>query len=457
MKRILTVLVSLLPLTAVAQVDYAMLVRNARQMDVSADIDLDQDLARGAKALALMPRIVGAQDTLNLKPVGVYLKDKHFQLLSGLGVASGDAVYGKQDLPATLHYKTSVPYQRWMDDSKLELVTLYEGCCGDGGIERVDSLAVYQRPPIRYAPEYINVAAPAQSKSRSVSGEASVVVASGSAKINARLKDNAAELSKIQASVDEVRANPDVTIQSVWLQGSASPEGKYASNEKLARTRTDAIKNYVAGKLDLPVEVYQTEFIAENWEGLRAFVAASSLSDKDAILTIIDSGAAPDVKEQQIRGKHAASWKKLSIDCLPELRRTHYRVDYDIRTYVEAGDVMRVMETAPENLTLAEFYSAAARYQPGTPEYTRIYRAALEQYPDEPVANLNAANAEMAAGNYAAAAADLAKAGNSAEAEYARGVLEASQGRYPAAVPHFRKALDGGVHKVAAILEEIDR
>ena len=183
MKRILTVLVSLLPLTAVAQVDYAMLVRNARQMDVSADIDLDQDLARGAKALALMPRIVGAQDTLNLKPVGVYLKDKHFQLLSGLGVASGDAVYGKQDLPATLHYKTSVPYQRWMDDSKLELVTLYEGCCGDGGIERVDSLAVYQRPPIRYAPEYINVAAPAQSKSRSVSGEASVVFASGSAKI----------------------------------------------------------------------------------------------------------------------------------------------------------------------------------------------------------------------------------------------------------------------------------
>lgn len=457
MKRILTVLVLLLPALLQAQTENASLVRNARQLDVSVDIGLDQDLARGTKALALMPRIVGERDTLDLKPVGVYLKDKHYELLSGLGVTSGDAVYGKQDLPATLHYATSVPYQRWMDDCKLELVTLYEGCCGDGGVERVDSLTAYQRPPVRYQPDYINADPPVRSKSRSVSGEASVVFASGSSKINAKLNGNAAELGKIQASVDEVRANPDVTIRGIWLQGSASPEGKYANNEKLARTRTEAIKNYVSDKLDLPESLYTTGFIAENWDGLRAYVAASSLSDKDAILEIIDGDQTPDAKEQAIRGKHAASWKKISVECLPELRRTTYRVDYDIRTYVDEADVLKVMETAPENLTLAEFYSAAANLKPGTPEYTRIYRAALAQYPDEPVANLNAANAEMAAGNYAAAKPLLAKAGSSAEAEYARGVFEASQQNYQAAVPHFRKALDGGVSRAAAILEEIDR
>ena len=457
MRHIFTVLVFLFPLAALAQTENASLVRNGKQMDVSADFQLDEELARGTKALALMPRIVGANDTLDLRPVGVDLKDKHYELLSGLGVTESDKIYGKQDLPATLHYATSVPYARWMDDSKLELVTRYEGCCGDSGVESVDSLAAWQRPPIQYRPEYINATPPAQSKSRSVSGEASIVFASGNSKINSKLKGNAAELDKIRASVDAVRSDPDVTVRRIWLQGNASPEGKYASNEKLARTRTEAIRKYVAGLLDLPEEIYETEFVAENWAGLRDFVAASDFSDKDAILEIIDGDLDPDAKEQAIRSKHAASWKKISADCLPEMRRTYYRVDYDVPTYVETADVLQVMETAPENLTLAEFYSAAANLKPGTPEYTRIYRAALAQYPDEPVANLNAANAEMAAGNYAAAKPLLAKAGNSAEAEYARGVFEASQAHYEAAVPHFRKALDGGITKAAAILEEIDR
>lgn len=457
MKRILTALVFLFPAALLAQTENASLVRDGRTMKVSADLLLDEELARGTKALALMPRIVGAQDTLDLKPVGLYLKDKHYQLLSGLGVTEGDAVYGKQDLPATLHYTTSVPYARWMDDCKLELVTLYDGCCGDSGVDHVDSLTVHQRAPVQYHPEYMNLKPAEQIKTRSLSGEASVVFASGSTKINGKLKGNAAELDKIRASVDAVRSDPDMTVRSIWLQGSASPEGKYASNEKFARARTEAIREYVSRQLDLPSTAYQTEYVAENWAGLREFVAASALADKDAILEIIDSSADPDVKEQQIRSKHAASWKKISADCLPELRHTRYRVDYEIRTYVEPQDVLRVMETAPGNVTLAEYHAAAANYKPGTPEYIRIWRTAVKQYPDDPVANLNAANAEMAAGNYAAARPLLAKAGNSAEAEYARGVFEASQANYVAAVPHFRKAQEGGITRAADILEEIDR
>ena len=63
----------------------------------------------------------------------------------------------------------------------------------------------------------------------------------------------------------------------------------------------------------------------------------------------------------------------------------------------------------------------------------------------------------MAAGNLDAAKPLLAKAGSSAEAEYARGVFEASGQQYAAAVPHFRNALNGGISKAADILDEIDR
>lgn len=457
MKRIFTVLVLLFPLSALAQTEQASLVRNGKQMEVAADFQLDAELVRGIKALALMPRIVGEADTLNLKPVGLYLKDKHYHFLSGLGVTEGDAVYGKQDLPATMHYATAVPFARWMDDSKLELVTLYEGCCGDGGVERVDSLAAYQRPPIQYHPAYLNAPAPAQVKARSLSGEGSVIFSVGNNRINPKLRDNAAMLEEIRTAIETVRATPDVTIRGIVLQGGASPEGRYAFNEKLAAARADAIRTYLTKQLDLPEEIFQTDFVAEDWAGLRAYVAASELADKEDILAIIDSDQEPDAKEQAIRSKHAASWRTISTECLPELRRVRYCIDYEIAGYEEPKDILAVMETAPENLTLAEFYAAAGQYKPGTAEHTRICRAALAQFPDDPVANLNAANAEMAAGNYAAAKPLLAKAGSSAEAEYARGVFEASQEHYEAAVPHFRKALDGGIRQAAPILEEIDR
>lgn len=457
MKRIFTVLVLLFPLSALAQTEQASLVRNGKQMEVAADFQLDAELVRGIKALALMPRIVGEADTLNLKPVGLYLNDKHYQLLSGLGVTEGDAVYGKQDLPATLHYATSVPYAGWMDDSKLELVTLYEGCCGDSGVERVDSLAVFYRPPINFVPVYRYASAPAQGKNRSLSSEATVIFATGNSKLNPKLKDNAAMLEEIRASIAAICTSPDVKIRSIVMQGGASPEGRYANNEKLAKARANAIRSYVSQQLELPEDIFQVDFVAEDWDGVRAYVAASSLKDKDAILEIIDSDQEPDAKEQAIRRKHAASWKKISKECLPELRRVHYRVDYDIRGYEQPEDVLAVMETHPENLTLAEYCAAASKYEPGTPNHTKICRAAVAQFPNDPVANLNAANAEIAAGNYAAAQPLLAKAGSSADAEYARGVFEASQEHYKAAIPHFQKALDGGIKQAADILDEIDR
>lgn len=457
MKRILTLLFLLPPLISFAQVENVSLIHNKKQMDVALDLRLDKQLAAGTKVLVLTPRIVGSQDTLGLKPVGIYLKDKHYHLLSSLGVVEGNDIYGAEDLPATLSYRTSVPFERWMKDAKLELVTSYEGCCGDRGVERADSLAAWVEPPIQFHPDPIYVTPPAQPKLRSVTGSVSVSFASGSAKVNPGLKGNAAQLDKIHASVEALRSDPDLTVRHIWFQGSASPEGKYASNEQLARSRAQALCDYVASRLDLPSELYETDYIAENWEDLRAYVSASSLKDREALLGIIDSDAAPDIKEQQIRNKHAASWKVISTECLPELRRTNCRVDYEIRSYADPQEAVRVLAVAPERLTLSEFHTAAQAYRPGSEEFTKVYEEALRFFPEDEAANINAANAAISAGDYGRARALLTKAGTSAEAAYARGTLEASQGNYEAAVPHFREAYAGGIAKAGAILEEIDR
>ena len=61
-------------------------------------------------------------------------------------------------------------------------------------------------------------------------------------------------------------------------------------------------------------------------------------------------------------------------------------------------------------------------------------------YPNDEVANLNAANSAMQRGDYATAERYLIKAGNNSEVTYAKGVLAAQQGDYAAAAQHFSQA-----------------
>lgn len=70
-------------------------------------------------------------------------------------------------------------------------------------------------------------------------------------------------------------------------------------------------------------------------------------------------------------------------------------------------------------------------------------------YPDDPTANLNAANAAMERGDLVTAAKRLEKAGDSGEAEYARGVLAVMNKEYSIAIGHFLSAEAKGVKEAA--------
>lgn len=62
-----------------------------------------------------------------------------------------------------------------------------------------------------------------------------------------------------------------------------------------------------------------------------------------------------------------------------------------------------------------------------------MFEVAVRLYPDDPVANLNAAFTAMRFGDLGNAGRYLAKAGDSTSAVYARGIFAAMQGDYEAA------------------------
>ena len=56
---------------------------------------------------------------------------------------------------------------------------------------------------------------------------------------------NPEELKKILSTIDAVKNDADSKIISISIKGYASPEGSYSNNIRLAKGRTETLKEYV--------------------------------------------------------------------------------------------------------------------------------------------------------------------------------------------------------------------
>ena len=209
------------------------------------------------------------------------------------------------------------------------------------------------------------------------------------------------------------------------------------------------------GSTTSPRGLISTSYEAENWQGLRRYVEASSLDNREGILKIMDSALKPDAMEARIKAAYPADYRYLLTHCYPSLRRSDYRVEYVIRGYSDPEEIKRVMATRPQKLSLEEFYIAAASMEPGSREFDDVFETAVRMYPDDETANLNAANSAMKRGDMEGAARYLSKAGQSAEAVYARGVYAGLSGDYEEARRLFARAQAAGISGAADELKRI--
>ena len=106
--------------------------------------------------------------------------------------------------------------------------------------------------------------------------------------INEHYRDNYVELQKIRNTIDVVRNDSDTYIISVFIKGFASPEGSYANNSRLAKERTQTLKEYVRKLYEFPDSLMSTAYEPEDWEGLRRYVETSGLPHKTGVMEVID-------------------------------------------------------------------------------------------------------------------------------------------------------------------------
>ena len=307
------------------------------------------------------------------------------------------------------------------------------------------------------APHFIYVRPVAEVvKNRSLEGQAFIEFEMNKTDIQPDRANNRKELGKIIASIDSVRNNPDTKINQLTIKGYASPDGPYDKNAKLAKGRTEALSNYVRKLYKFDRNAIATSSEPEDWEGFRRLVNASDLPHRQELMNIIDNkNLNVDQKEARIKKLYPNDYDLMRKDILMRLRHSDYVIKYVIRSYTSAEEIREVFKTRPSNLSLAEFYNAAEGYTEGTEEFNNIFRTAVQYYPDDEAANLNAANANMAEGNMLQARKHLEHAGDSRESMYARGIYYALGRNYDEALREFRKAQAAGIDESAKMIEQI--
>lgn len=421
--------------------------RVGNDLQVAFNLDASGISMKSNQEVDIYPVITNQDNLETLPPVYITGRNRMYYHLRNDGseyVKDVNMYHNGKDA-ANISYSTTLPYQQWMNLSELSLVCNAEGCanCRDASVNPIATLPLAQidMRPAFYEAEYIYTAPAGDGiKTRKASGTAYIDFPVNVMTINPDFRNNAVELNKIQNSIDKVKSDKDYTITGISIKGFASPEGPYDNNERLAKGRAEALLNYVKGLYNFPKSVkFTSSYVAENWAGLREWVASNQVENKEAILGVIDdTSLTPDQKDAKMKTFSNYQW--ILDNVYPGLRKSDYEVNYTVREFTDVNEIIGLVQTSPEKLGMNEFYLAAQNFEPGSDAYCQIFETAVKYYPDNEVANLNAANSAMSKGNLKAAKGYLDKAGNSQEAYYARGVYDALTKNYQSALSNFAKA-----------------
>ena len=434
---------------------YAM-ERAGNYVVVDMDIDLSQLEVKNAEAVVLTPHIVSDTLSVALKSIGVYgrNRDFYYQRNANIAPTSGDDIsFRNKKTPETISYHAVVPFEEWMDGCQLVFERTDCGC-NNTNLGTEGNVLIDRFPFEPYKPTLLYIRPEAERvKTRELSGTAYVDFVVNKTDIRPDFRNNTAEIAKITGTIDAVKSDSDMTITAISIKGFASPESPYNHNARLAEGRTEALKAYVEGLYNFDSGLITTAFEPEDWAGLESYVAASEIENKDAILEIISNNETPDRKEWIIKSNYPNEYRYLLDNCYPALRRSDYTVYYTVRKYSDPAEIESIMATAPQKLSLEEFYILAQTYEPGSAELDELWEVAVRMYPNDEIANFNAANSAMNKGDYERAARYLSKAGNRPEVDYSLGCIEVLKEQYEASLDYLYKAKEAGIEEATPVID----
>ena len=334
-------------------------------MQQPGTVTIDFTMTIGSKAtrntnnLTVIPVLTNGTVSMGLRPVIVRGKRAKL-LLERRYIASPHTMAGYTEMlddaivtsnGQSLHYNVTFPFAEWMPGSVLFLDGVDEGCCSAVRTNLGLIADRLMQPEANfYAEEDIVIPGrlkttgdklaemfpfvrPAGDEQYSRDG-VTVYFHQAKHNIDRDYRRNNESLINILSVVRELEESGDSEVERIVIAGFASPEGTYNFNLGLSERRAEAVRKFIYDNSFLRTDKLSIYVGGEDWEGLRAMVAASDMYEKYAVLNIIDSAPLWDSWEgrgregELMRLYDGQPYRYMYKNFFPELRNAAYITVY---------------------------------------------------------------------------------------------------------------------------------
>lgn len=259
------------------------------------------------------------------------------------------------------------------------------------------------------------------------------------------------EVADFQNKVKEAGVNERVDIKGAKISSYASPDGAVDLNTKLSDNRGKSAQDYLAKTLKkLNIEgsdaqqFLQVVATAEDWDGFKKQMEASTIKDKELILRVLSMYSDPEVREKEIKNI-AAAYTEIKDDVLPKLRRSQMTINVEKVGY--SDDELKTLAVSnPDSLNVEELLYAA-KLTEGNEAKLAIYQKAAAKFPEDvrPINNVGYVYIQL--GKVAEAKAAFEKAKSIKETDVVKnnlGVIALMEGDAAKAEELFTAAMSAG-------------
>ena len=144
-----------------------------------------------------------------------------------------------------------------------------------------------------------------------------------SPEIDKNFKDNARTIETMREDIETTLKTDGAVPDSLLILSTASPDGGYEFNKRLARNRAISTKSFI---LDLFPELkdahIEVAYLEEDWDGLRQVLRANpDFPQRDEMLAVIESDDSAQTKEYRLRALKEG-WRYLVRNYIYALRNS---------------------------------------------------------------------------------------------------------------------------------------
>jgi tetratricopeptide (TPR) repeat protein len=199
---------------------------------------------------------------------------------------------------------------------------------------------------------------------------------------------NAEQLNAFKSFVVDAIAKGSV-FKGITVSAYASPDGELTLNTKLAEERAaNSIKELIKifkdkkSRVDsATMEAFYTKVTtAEDWDGFKTAMEASSIPDKDLILRVLTMYPDGETREKEIKNL-SATYTEVSEKILPQLRRSVLTLNIDEKCKTDE-QLLKLATSHADSLTVEEILRAATLTEDLNTK-TDIYKKAAQLFPND--------------------------------------------------------------------------